>query len=217
MHFFIDTADTNEIRNAFNIGILDGVTTNPTLISKTGKEFKKVILEICNIVNGPVSAEVISLKSEEMIQEGRMMAGWAPNIVVKIPMIEEGLKTIKFLSSEGIKTNATLIFTPLQALLAAKSGASYVSLFLGRLDDITNNGIQTLENIKIIFDNYDIKTQIIAASIRHPLHIIEAAKIGIDIATIPYSVIKNLIKHPLTEKGLKGFLSDWEKTPNKTI
>jgi len=215
MKFFIDTANVDEIRDAMNLGVLDGVTTNPTLVSKTGRGFKEVIMEICRIVHGPVSAEVVSLDADGMIREGRLLASWAPNIVVKIPIIAEGLKAIKVLSSEGIVINTTLIFNPLQALMAAKAGATYVSPFLGRLDDVSSDGMQLVRDIKIILDNYGFNTQIIASSIRHPMHVVEAARIGAHVATIPYAVIKSLIKHPLTDIGIKNFLADWEKVPEK--
>jgi transaldolase len=215
MKFFIDTASVEEIKDALQLGVLDGVTTNPTLVAKTGRGFKEVIMEICNIVEGPVSAEVVSLEAEGMIREGRLLAGWAPNIVVKIPILPEGLKAIKTLSQDNIKINTTLIFNPLQALMAAKAGATYVSPFLGRLDDVSSDGMNLVRDIKIILDNYRFNTQIIASSIRHPMHVVEAAKIGAHIATIPYSVIKSLIKHPLTDIGIKNFLADWEKVPEK--
>ena len=215
MKFFIDTANVDEIHDAIQLGILDGVTTNPSLIAKTGRNFKEVIMEICEIVHGPVSAEVVSLDTEGMIREGRLLASWAPNIVVKIPIIAEGLKAIKTLSEEKIKINTTLIFNPLQALMAAKAGATYVSPFLGRLDDISSDGMGLVKDIKLILDNYDMDTQIIASSIRHPMHVVEAARIGAHVATIPYSVIINLIKHPLTDIGINNFLADWEKVPEK--
>ncbi|NLJ49538.1 MAG: fructose-6-phosphate aldolase [Candidatus Atribacteria bacterium] len=215
MKFFIDTANVEEIRDAIQLGVLDGVTTNPTLVAKTGRSFKEVIMEICSIVDGPVSAEVVSLEAEGMIREGRLLSGWAPNIVVKIPILPEGLKAIKILSQENIQINTTLVFNPLQALMAAKAGATYISPFLGRLDDVSSDGMSLVRDIKIILDNYGFKAQIIASSIRHPMHVVEAAKIGAHVATIPYSVIKNLIKHPLTDIGIKNFLADWEKVPEK--
>jgi len=213
--FFIDTANVDEIRDAIQLGILDGVTTNPSLVAKTGRSFKEVIMEICEIVHGPVSAEVVSLDTEGMVREGRLLASWAPNIVVKIPIIAEGLKAIKTLSEEKININTTLIFNPLQALMAAKAGATYVSPFIGRLDDISSEGMGLVRDIKLLLDNYNMDTQIIASSIRHPMHVVEAARIGAHVATIPYSVIKNLIKHPLTDIGIKNFLADWEKVPEK--
>jgi len=213
--FFIDTADVGEIKEALKLGILDGVTTNPTLVSKTGRGFREVIMEICSLVPGPVSAEVVSLKAEGMIKEGKELSTWAPNIVVKVPITAEGLKAIKALSQEGVKVNTTLIFNPLQALMAAKAGATYVSPFVGRLDDISSDGMHLVADILQIFCNYDITTQVIVASIRHPMHVIEAAKLGAHVATIPFSVISKLIKHPLTDIGIEQFLADWAKVPEK--
>jgi transaldolase len=212
MKFFIDTANIEEIRSANEMGLLDGVTTNPSLVSKEHREFRELIAEICGIVKGPVSAEVISLDSGGMIKEARELAKIADNIVVKIPLIKEGLKTAKVLSSEGIKTNVTLCFSPLQALMAAKAGATYVSPFVGRLDDISHVGMDLVEQISTIYDNYGFTTEIIVASIRNPLHVLDAALIGADIATIPYNVMEQLIKHPLTEIGIEKFLSDWKKS-----
>ncbi|MCD6156396.1 MAG: fructose-6-phosphate aldolase [Candidatus Atribacteria bacterium] len=215
MKFFIDTAQVEEIKKALELGILDGVTTNPTLVAKTGRGFKEVITEICSLVPGPVSAEVVSLDAQGMIREARELASWAPNIVVKIPITEEGLKAIKVLSQEGIKVNTTLIFQPLQALMAAKAGARYVSPFVGRLDDISSNGLQLVADIVQIFKNYGFTTEVIVASVRNPMHVVEAAKMGAHIATIPYAVISKLVKHPLTDLGIKRFLEDWEKVPDK--
>lgn len=215
MKFFIDTAQVDEIKKALELGILDGVTTNPTLVAKTGRGFKEVITEICSLVPGPVSAEVVSLDAQGMIREARELASWAPNIVVKIPITEEGLKAIKVLSQEGIKVNTTLIFQPLQALMAAKAGARYVSPFVGRLDDISSNGLQLVADIVQIFKNYGFTTEVIVASVRNPMHVVEAAKMGAHIATIPYAVISKLVKHPLTDLGIKRFLEDWEKVPDK--
>ncbi len=215
MKFFIDTAQVEEIKKALELGILDGVTTNPTLVSQTGRGFKEVITEICKLVPGPVSAEVVSLDAQGMIREARELASWAPNIVVKIPITEEGLKAIKVLSQEGIKVNTTLIFQPLQALMAAKAGARYVSPFVGRLDDISSNGLQLVADIVQIFKNYGFTTEVIVASVRNPMHVVEAAKMGAHIATIPYAVISKLVKHPLTDLGIKRFLEDWEKVPDK--
>lgn len=212
MKIFIDTANTDEIKLANSLGVIDGVTTNPSLIVKEGREFKEVIKEIVNIVDGPISAEVISLQSEEMIKEGRELARIHKNIVIKIPICEEGLKAVKALSEEGIKTNVTLIFSATQALLAAKAGATYVSPFLGRLDDIGSSGLDLIQKIHRTFKNYEIKTEIIAASIRNIEHITSCGEIGVDIATIPYSVIKQMVKHPLTDQGIEKFLSDWEKS-----
>lgn len=215
MKFFLDTANVNEIREAHSWGILDGVTTNPSLVSKEGKDFHDVLREICRIVPGDVSAECVRLTSEEMIREGRELAKIAKNIVVKIPIIKEGLKAIKVLSSEGIRINTTLIFSPSQALLAAKAGAAYVSPFIGRLDDVSHVGMEVVRGIRAIFDNYEYRCQILAASIRNPLHVIEAATLGADVATMPFSVLESLLKHPLTDVGLQKFLADWEKLPQQ--
>jgi transaldolase len=215
MKFFIDTAFVEEIREALALGVLDGVTTNPTLVAKTGRSFKEVILEICSLVPGPVSAEVVSLDAEGMVREGRELHRWAPNIVVKIPMTAEGLKAIKVLSAEGIHVNTTLIFQPVQALLAAKAGARYVSPFVGRLDDISSDGMRLVADIVQIFRNYGMTAEVIVSSVRHPMHVVEAAKIGAHIATVPLAVIRNFVKHPLTDVGLKNFLADWEKVPDK--
>jgi transaldolase len=213
MKFFIDTADVNEIREAESLGILDGVTTNPTLISKTGRPFKETIEEICSIVKGPVSAEVVSTDTEGIIKEGRELAKIAENIVVKVPLIKDGLKAVKALTSEGIKVNVTLCFSSNQALLAAKAGGTYISPFVGRLDDKGHTGMEVIDEIRTIYDNYGFETQIIVASIRNPLHVRDAALMGADIATIPFAVFNNIVKHPLTDEGLKQFLADWEKVP----
>lgn len=214
MKFFIDTADVNEIREAESLGILDGVTTNPTLISKTGRPFKETIEEICSIVKGrPVSAEVVSTDTEGIIKEGRALAKIADNIVVKVPLIKDGLKAVKALTSEGIKVNVTLCFSSNQALLAAKAGGTYVSPFVGRLDDKGHTGMEVIDEIRTIYDNYGFETEIIVASIRNPLHVRDAALMGADIATIPFAVFNNIVKHPLTDEGLKQFLADWEKVP----
>jgi transaldolase len=210
MKFFIDTANIEEIKKAWELGVINGVTTNPSLISKEKTEPVALFKEICAIVDGPISAEVIGTKADEMVKEAEDLAKIHENIVVKIPMIEEGLKAVKRLTAAGIKTNVTLIFSPSQALLAAKAGATYVSPFVGRLDDISHNGMDIVADIQTIYENYDFDTEIIVASIRNPLHVIEAALIGADIATIPYSVIGQLIKHPLTDIGLEKFLKDWE-------
>ena len=210
MKFFIDTANIEEIKKAWELGVINGVTTNPSLISKEKKEPVALFKEICAIVDGPISAEVIGTKADEMVKEAENLVKIHENIVVKIPMIEEGLKAVKRLTAAGIKTNVTLIFSPGQALLAAKAGATYVSPFVGRLDDISHNGMDIVADIQTIYENYDFDTEIIVASIRNPLHVIEAALIGADIATIPYSVIGQLIKHPLTDIGLEKFLKDWE-------
>jgi len=213
MKFFIDTADVNEIKEAESLGILDGVTTNPTLISKTGRPFRETIEEICTIVKGPVSAEVVGTETEAIIKEGRDLAKIADNIVVKVPLIKDGLKAVKVLTSEGIKVNVTLCFSSNQALLAAKVGATYISPFVGRLDDKGHTGMEVIDEIRTIYDNYGFETEIIVASIRNPLHVRDAALMGADIATIPFAVFNNIVKHPLTDEGLKNFLADWEKVP----
>jgi transaldolase len=211
MKFFIDTANIEEIKKANELGLLDGVTTNPSLAAKEGREFRELIKEICSIVKGPVNAEVVSTDAMGMIKEGRELAKLADNIVVKIPLIKEGLKAVKTLSAEGIKTNVTLCFSPVQALMAAKAGADYVSPFVGRLDDISQVGMEMVEQIITIYENYGFETEVIVASVRSPIHVLEAALIGADIATIPYNVMEQLIKHPLTEIGLDKFLADWKK------
>lgn len=213
MKFFIDTADVKEIREAHELGLVDGVTTNPSLIAKSGRKFKDVIKEIVSIVNGPISAEVISLDAAGMIKEGKELAKIHKNIVVKVPMTPEGLKATKALTALKIKTNVTLIFTPMQALLAAKAGATYVSPFVGRLDDISQDGMGIIEEIRTIFDNYGYTSEIIVASIRNPIHVLNSALIGADVATIPYSVMLQLSKHPLTDAGIKKFLEDWQNVP----
>ncbi len=211
MKFFIDTANIEEIKKANDLGVLDGVTTNPTLVSNEGREFKELIKEICGIVDGPVNAEVVSTNAEGMVNEARELAKLADNIVVKIPLIEEGLKAVKELAGEGIKTNVTLCFSSTQALIAAKAGAAYISPFVGRLDDISNRGMDLVEQIMVIYENYGFETEIIVASIRNPVHVVDAALMGADIATMPYMVIKQVIKHPLTDIGLEKFLADWKK------
>ncbi len=213
MKFFIDTADVTEIREAHALGLVDGVTTNPSLIAKSGRKFKDVIKEIVSIVDGPISAEVISLDAPGMIKEGKDLAKIHKNIVVKLPMTPEGLKACKALTEKGIKTNVTLIFTSMQALLAAKAGATYVSPFVGRLDDISQDGMGIIEEIRTIFDNYGYMAEIIVASIRNPIHVLNSALIGADVATIPYSVMIQLAKHPLTDAGIEKFLKDWENVP----
>lgn len=215
MKLFIDTANVEEIKKAAALGVLDGVTTNPSLIAREGRDIKEVIDEICGIVDGPISAEVMSLISEKMVKEGRELSKIHKNVVVKIPMCEEGLKAVSALSREGIKTNVTLIFSAQQALLAAKAGASFVSPFMGRLDDTGNGGIQVVEDIATIFDYYGFKTEIIAASIRHPMHVLDCAKVGAHIATVPYKVIIQMIKHPLTDSGIEKFMEDYNKVYNK--
>lgn len=217
MKFFIDTADIEEIRAANELKILDGVTTNPTLIAKTGKPFMEVVKEIlAEVPDKPVSLEVASTDYEGMIKEGKMLAQLGKNVVIKIPMTIDGLKAVKYLEYDlGIKTNVTLIFSPSQALLAMKAGASYISPFVGRLDDISHTGMELISQIRTIIDNYGFNSQIIVASIRNPMHVIESAMIGADIATIPYKVIAQLVKHPLTDIGLERFLKDWESVPEK--
>jgi transaldolase len=215
MQFFLDTGNIDEIKQALDWGILDGVTTNPTLISKTGRSFMEVAKEIVKLVDGPVSLETVSLNAEGMIKEGRMLAELGDNVVVKIPMTPEGVKAIKVLESDGIPVNVTLIFSPAQALIAAKAGATFVSPFIGRIDDVSGEGMKLIREVKTIFDNYDIDTEIIVASVRHPMHVVEAALIGADICTMPFEVMKKLFNHPLTDKGLEQFLKDWEKVPGR--
>jgi len=211
MKFFIDTANIEEITKANDLGLLDGVTTNPSLVAREGRDFKELIREICDIVDGPVSAEVVSTETSGMIEEARDVASIAENIVVKIPLIRDGLKAVKVLSGEGIQTNVTLCFSPIQALMAAKAGASFISPFVGRLDDLSHEGMEVVEQIVTIYENYGYDTEIIVASVRNPLHVLDAALMGADIATIPYKVMEQLIKHPLTDIGLEKFLADWNK------
>lgn len=211
MKFFIDTANIDEIKEAHSMGMVDGVTTNPSLIAKEGRDFEEIINEICEIVNGPISAEVISIDAEGMVKEARELSKIHDNIVVKIPLLVDGLKATRILAEEGIRTNVTLVFSPLQALMAAKAGATYVSPFIGRLDDLSQEGLLLVEQIVEIFSNYAFDTEIIVASIRNPLHVLESALMGADIATIPFSVLGKLAAHPLTDKGLKAFLDDWNK------
>ena len=215
MKFFIDTANIDEIREAASLGILDGVTTNPSLVSKEGKDFRKLLDEILEIVDGPVSAEVIATDYEEILNEAREYAAIHKNIVVKVPLIKEGLKAVKTLSKEKIKVNVTLCFSPAQALLAAKAGATYISPFIGRLDDISTSGMDLISQIVQIYRNYNYNTEVLVASVRHPLHLVEAALIGADICTMPFSVIDKLFNHPLTDIGLRKFLADWDKIPSK--
>jgi len=211
MKFFIDTANIDEIKKAHALGMVDGVTTNPSLIAKENKPFEELLRDICELVDGPVNGEVVSLDAEGMVEEGRKLAAFHKNIVVKIPMTTEGLKAVKMLSAENIKTNVTLIFSSMQALMAAKAGASYVSPFVGRLDDISQVGMDLVSDIMNIYGNYGYETEVIVASIRNPIHVVEAALIGADIATIPFKVIDQLAKHPLTDIGMEKFLADWEK------
>lgn len=211
MKFFIDTANLEEIKKGVAMGMVDGVTTNPSLIAKENQSFEEIIPAICKLVDGPVSAEVVSLEAEGMLAEARVLAKIADNIVIKIPMVVEGLKAVKQLAAEGIKTNVTLVFSAAQALLAAKAGASYVSPFVGRLDDIGTPGMDLIQNIVTIFDNYGYQSEVIVASVRSPQHVLDAALIGADIATIPFKVIAQLANHPLTDAGVAQFLADWEK------
>lgn len=212
MKFFLDTADIEEIRQGAELGVVDGVTTNPSLIAKTGRTLQDVAEEIVSIVDGPISLEVVSVESEGMIAEGRKLAALHPNIVVKIPMIREGLKALKVLAAEGINVNMTLVFSPLQALLAAKNGARYVSPFIGRLDDISIDGLNMISEIVTIFDEYGFDTEVLVASVRHPLHVLESAKMGADVVTLPLKVLEQILKHPLTDIGLEKFLADWKKS-----
>lgn len=215
MKFFIDTADVQEIKTASERGWVDGVTTNPSLIAKSGRDFHEVIKEICGITKGPVSAEVISLQADEMFAEGRELAKIAKNVVVKIPMTEDGMVAVRRLTAEGIQTNVTLVFNPLQALLAAKAGATMVSPFVGRLDDIGQDGMVMVSQIIQIFENYDFQTEVLVASVRHTGHMLMAAEMGADIATVPFKVLQQLTHHPLTDKGIKAFMDDWNKVARK--
>jgi transaldolase len=211
MKFFVDTANVNEIREAASLGILDGVTTNPSLAAKEGKPFKETILQICEIANGPVSVEVIATDAGGMCKEAQEYASWHKHVVVKLPTTREGLKATKCLAEQGIKTNVTLCFSASQAILVAKAGATYVSPFVGRLDDISHNGMELVRQIVQIYKNYDFKTQVLAASLRHPLHVVDAALAGAHVATMPFKILDMMFKHPLTDRGLEQFLKDWEK------
>ncbi|MBN1447796.1 MAG: fructose-6-phosphate aldolase [Bacteroidetes bacterium] len=217
MKFFIDSANIDEIREAASLGILDGVTTNPSLVAKEGKNFRRLLDEILSIVDGPVSAEVVSTEHEGIVMEARELAAIHENIVVKVPLIREGLKAVRQLTDEGIKTNVTLCFSPTQALLAAKAGASYISPFIGRLDDISHDGMELIQQIVTIYQNYGYKTEVLAASIRHPLHVLQAALMGADVATIPFKIIDQMFTHPLTESGLQRFLDDWKNNEAKLV
>jgi transaldolase len=212
MKFFIDTAIVEEIRAAHDMGLFDGHTTNPSLVAKSGRDFKEVITEITTIVDGPISAEVIALDSAGMVDEARALAKIHPNIVVKVPMTAEGLKATRILAAEGIRVNMTLVFSPLQALLAAKAGAAYISPFVGRLDDVGHDGMDKVEQIRVILDNYGFSSEIIVASVRNPPHVLKAALMGADICTIPFGVLMQLVKHPLTDVGIEKFLADWNMT-----
>jgi len=215
MKFYLDTASVKEIQEAASLGLLDGVTTNPSLVAKEGRVFREVLVEICNIVDGPISAEVVSLEADAMVKEGKELAKIHKNIVVKVPLIAEGLKATKRLAAEGIKVNVTLCFSPTQALLAAKAGAWCVSPFIGRLDDISSNGMELIRQILTIYKNYDYKTQVLVASVRHPQHVVEAALAGGHICTMPFAIFQQMVKHPLTDIGLKKFLADWEAQNKK--
>ena len=216
MKLFLDSANLTEIRDAAAMGLIDGVTTNPSLVAKEGRPFRQTIEEICEVVDGPISAEVTAVECEGMLREGRELAKIHSNVVVKVPLIPEGLKAVRIFNEEGIKTNVTLCFSPTQALLAAKAGASFVSPFVGRLDDISEQGMEVIRQIVTIYRNYEFKTQVLVASVRHPLHVVDAAMMGAHVATMPYAVLMQLSKHPLTDIGLKKFLADWEKLP-KTV
>ena len=211
MKFFIDTANVDEIREAASLGILDGVTTNPSLVAKEGRDFHQVLREICSIVNGPISAEVTALDRDGMLEQGLELAKIHPNITIKVPLTKDGLQACKSLREKNIKVNVTLCFSPSQALMAAKAGASFISPFVGRLDDISHEGMDLIRQIRIIYDNYGYETEILAASIRSPMHVVESALAGADVATIPYKVVMQLIKHPLTDIGLEKFMADWKK------
>jgi len=215
MKFYLDTASVKEIQEAASLGLLDGVTTNPSLVAKEGRVFREVLVEICNLVDGPISAEVVSIEADAMVREGKELAKIHKNIVVKVPLIPEGLKATKRLAAEGINVNVTLCFSPTQALLAAKAGAWCVSPFIGRLDDISSNGMELIRQIVTIYKNYDFKTYVLVASVRHPQHVVEAALAGGHICTMPFAIFKQLVNHPLTDIGLKKFLADWEAQNKK--
>lgn len=211
MKFFLDTANVDEIKQAAGWGQVDGVTTNPSLVAKEGRDFKQVVKEICEIVSGPVSAEVIALDYETMLKEAREYATWAPNVVIKLPLTEDGLRAVRTLHLEGVKTNVTLCFSANQALLAARAGATYISPFVGRLDDIGQDGMTLIEEILDIYTNYGYETQVLVASVRHPIHVTQAARLGAHVATMPFKVLQQMFKHPLTDNGIEKFLSDWKK------
>ena len=215
MKFFLDTASVKEIREGVALGVVDGITTNPSLVAKEGRPFREIVEEICRLVDGPINLEVVGTDADTMVAEGRDLAKIHANVVVKIPMIAEGLKAVRRLHLEGIKVNVTLCFSPNQALLAAKAGATYISPFIGRLDDISHVGMDLVRDILTIYRNYGYPTQVLAASLRHPLHVVEAAKAGAHVATMPFAVLQQLLKHPLTDIGLERFLSDWKKVPGK--
>jgi transaldolase len=213
MKFFIDTANVANIREANSWGVVDGVTTNPSLVAKEGREFTETILEICSIVDGPISAEVVSLDAEGMVREASELAGWHPNIVIKIPMTKEGMRAARELRGEGIRTNITLVFSPNQALIAAKAGGSFISVFVGRLDDAGHDGMEVVRDTVELIETYDFDAEVIVASVRHPIHVVEAMRAGAHIATIPFAVLDQMFKHPLTDIGIERFLKDWEKVP----
>ena len=213
MKFFIDTANVESIREANSWGIVDGVTTNPSLVAKEDRDFKETILEICGIVDGPVSAEVVSLDADGMVREAQEITDWHPNIVIKIPMTKEGMRAVRRLKEDGIRTNVTLVFSPNQALLAAKAGATYISVFVGRLDDISSEGMEVVRDVVHMIDVYGFESQVIVASIRNPLHVVESVRAGAHVATIPFAVLDQMFKHPLTDSGIERFLKDWEKVP----
>jgi len=214
MQIFIDSADIEEIRDAAAMGVVDGVTTNPSLVAKTGRPFNDVLVDICEVIDGPISAEVIATDYDGIMKEARQLSSMHENIVVKVPLIAEGLKAVRTLSDEDIRTNVTLCFSPTQALLAAKAGATYISPFIGRVDDISGSGMELVEQLVAIYRNYGLETQVLAASIRHPVHVVQASLIGADVATLPHKVIHQLLKHPLTDSGLERFLADAKKIPN---
>lgn len=215
MRLFIDSANVEEIREVSQWGVISGVTTNPSLIAKEGRNFIQVVQEICSIVDGPISAEVVSLKAQDMLPEAERLAAIHPNVIIKVPMTDEGLKAVNQLSKMGIKTNVTLVFSANQALLAARAGADYVSPFVGRIDDVGQDGLQVIAETVQIFAQHGLDTEIISASIRHPLHVLESAKLGSDIATVPYGVLKKMVRHPLTDVGIASFLKDWDTVKNK--
>ncbi len=215
MKFFLDTADVHEISEAHSMGLIDGVTTNPTLIAKTGRRFDEVVSEICSLVDGPISLETVSLEAQGMVQEGEKLMRYGKNVVVKVPLTTEGLKAVRILKGKGIRTNVTLCFTPVQALLAAKAGASYISPFVGRLDDIAESGMEVIEQIVHIYGNYGFSTEVLVASVRNPIHVLTAALMGAHVATVPFAVLKQLAQHPLTDIGIERFLKDWEKVPDR--
>lgn len=217
MKFFLDTANLEEIRQGVSLGIVDGITTNPSLIAKEGRPLEEVAREICSIVDGPISLEVVSTTAEEMVREAHKLASIHPNVVVKLPMIQEGLKALKIVSGEGFRVNVTLIFSPLQALLAAKNGAAYVSPFVGRLDDISTDGMEVVADILDVYAPYEFETEVLVASVRHPMHVLQAARLGADVVTLPYKTLEQMLKHPLTDIGQEKFLADWRKSQEQPV